>query len=76
MVTIKTTVIGNGSHMGESKGGRTTDMPSRNTDTLSNREGSAQFSCRFPGTKTSRAQFWNKDVKGDVLMGTLKLFLS
>ena len=34
MVTIKTTVIGNGSQMGESKGGRTTDMPSRNTDTL------------------------------------------
>ena len=34
MVAIKTTVIGNGSQMDESKGGRTTDMPSRNTDTL------------------------------------------
>ena len=76
MVTIKTTVTGNKYQTCESNGGRTTDMPSRNTDTLSNREGSAQFSCRFPGTKTSRAQFWNKDVKGDVLMGTLKLFLS
>ena len=29
-----------------------------------------------PATKTRGAQFWNKDVKGDVLMGTLKLFLS
>ena len=50
--------------MGESKGGRTTDMPSRNTDT--HRAGSAQFSCRSPATKASGAQFWNKDVKGDI----------
>ena len=74
MVTIKTTVTGSGYQMGESKGGRTTDMPSRNTDTL--RAGSAQFSCRCPATKTSGAQFWNKDVKGAILMDTLKLFLS
>ena len=73
MVTIKTTVTGNGYQMGESKGGQTTDMPSRNTDTL--RLGQAVPSS-VAGVQQLRAQFWNKHVKGDVLMDTLKLFLS
>ena len=51
MVTIKTTVTGNKYQMGESKGGQTTDMPSKNTDTL--RAGGAQFSCRCPTTKSA-----------------------
>ena len=72
MITIKNTVTGNGYQMGESKGGRTTDMPSRNTDTL--RLGQASSS--VAGVQQLRAHFWNKHVKGDVLMDTLKLFLS